>query len=94
MGNFFSIGGSWVISDENFLANSGAINLLKLRSSYGELGNNGTTSYFPYLQGYETGFNELENTGVVLGNVTDPQLTWETSALFNVGLDFSLLTIG
>ncbi|MEP0214077.1 MAG: TonB-dependent receptor [Cellulophaga sp.] len=90
-GNFFSIGGSWVISDEGFLANSNTINLLKLRSSYGELGNNGTGSYFPYLQGFETGNNELENTGVLLGDVTDPLLTWETSALFNVGLDFSLL---
>ncbi|PKB43298.1 TonB-linked SusC/RagA family outer membrane protein [Cellulophaga sp. RHA19] len=90
-GNFFSIGGSWVISDENFLAGNNTINLLKLRSSYGELGNQGTTSYFPYVQGFETGFNELGNTGVILGNVTDPQLTWENQAIFNVGLDFSLL---
>ncbi|WBU90061.1 SusC/RagA family TonB-linked outer membrane protein [Cellulophaga omnivescoria] len=90
-GNFFSVGGSWVISDENFLAGSSTINLLKLRASYGELGNNGTSSYFPYLQGFETGNNELDNTGVLLGDVTDPNLTWETSALFNVGLDFSLL---
>ncbi|TVZ08930.1 TonB-linked SusC/RagA family outer membrane protein [Cellulophaga sp. RHA_52] len=90
-GNFFSVGGSWVISDENFLAGSNTINLLKLRASYGELGNNGTSSYFPYLQGFETGNNELDNTGVLLGDVTDPNLTWETSALFNVGVDFSLL---
>ncbi|MGY0426507.1 MAG: SusC/RagA family TonB-linked outer membrane protein, partial [Polaribacter sp.] len=90
-GNFYSVGGSWVISDENFLADNKTVNLLKLRVSYGELGNNGTSSYFPYLQGFKTGYNELTNTGVLSGRVTDPLLTWETSALFNVGLDFALL---
>ena len=66
------------------------MNLLKLRASYGELGNNQGIGYFPYLQLFETGYNELDNTGVLLGGVTDPELTWETSALFNIGVDFGL----
>ncbi len=96
-GSFYSVGGSWIISDEYFLIDSDVINLLKLRASYGELGNNssqdkdGHNTYFPYLQGFKTRNNQLGNTGVLLGNVTDPLLTWETSALFNVGLDFALL---
>ena len=89
-GDFFSVGGSWIISDENFLEGSNALNLLKLRASYGELGNNQGIGYFPYLQLFETGYNELDNTGVLLGGVTDPELTWETSALFNIGVDFGL----
>ncbi len=89
-GNFFSVGGSWIVSDENFLADSDFLSLLKLRGSYGELGNNQGIGYFPYLQLFNTGWNELDNTGVLLGGVTDPQLTWETSALFNVGMDFAL----
>lgn len=95
-GNFFSVGGSWVISNENFLTNSNTINYLKIRSSYGELGNNlvlddlGNPVYFPYLSLFETGWNELGNTGVILGSVADPFLTWEKTASFNIGVDFEL----
>ncbi|MEH6406690.1 MAG: TonB-dependent receptor [Leeuwenhoekiella sp.] len=95
-GNFYSVGGSWIVSDENFLANSDFLSLLKLRGSYGELGNNKVLDsdqnavYFPYLQLFETGYPELDNTGVVLGGVTDPNLTWETTALLDLGVDFAL----
>ncbi|MEH6659628.1 SusC/RagA family TonB-linked outer membrane protein [Leeuwenhoekiella marinoflava] len=87
-GNFYSIGGSWVVSDENFLANSDVLSLFKLRASYGELGNNQGIGYFPYLQLFDTGWNELDNTGVLLGGVTDPRLTWETTAILDLGVDF------
>ncbi|MBB1138373.1 TonB-dependent receptor [Myroides sp. WP-1] len=91
-GNFYSIGGSWIISSENFLAQSSVINLLKLRTSYGELGNNNLKDkYFPYLRLFETGYNQLDSPGVILGDLTDPYLTWEKTASFNIGLDFSLL---
>lgn len=66
------------------------VNLLKLRGSYGELGNNQTSSYFPYIQSFETGFSQLENPGVLLGDRVDKNLTWEKTASFNIGLDFSL----
>ncbi|WP_461533070.1 SusC/RagA family TonB-linked outer membrane protein [Sinomicrobium sp.] len=90
-GNFFSIGGSWVISDENLLKDNPTIDLLKLRASYGELGNNSGFGLFPYLQGYTTGVSNLENKGVLLGSVTDPRLTWETTAITDIGLDFGFL---
>ncbi len=96
-GDFFSVGGSWVISDELFLKNNTVLNYLKLRGSYGELGNNNILdednfqSYFPYIQAFETGWNQGSNTGVLLGGVTDPLLTWETTAMANVGLDFTFL---
>src|SRR5690606_3571915 len=89
-GNFYSIGGSWIISDENFLKNNNTFNLLKLRGSYGELGNNDGFGLFPYLQGYTTGISNLENKGVLLGSVTDSDLTWETTAITDIGLDFGL----
>lgn len=87
-GNFYSIGGSWIISDENFLKDSKIVNLLKLRASYGELGNNSGFGLFPYIQGYNTGVSNLDNKGVLLGAVTDPGLTWETTAITDIGLDF------
>jgi TonB-linked SusC/RagA family outer membrane protein len=89
-GNFYSVGASWIISGENFLKDSNVVNLLKLRGSYGELGNNQTSSYFPYIQSFETGFSQLENPGVLLGDRVDKNLTWEKTASFNIGLDFSL----
>lgn len=101
-GNFYSIGGSWLISQENFLKENSVISELKLRGSYGELGNNQTVdinqtvdgnyrpNYFPYKQLFETGYNELDNTGVVLGSAVDPYLTWEKTASTDIGLDFGL----
>lgn len=89
-GDFFSVGGSWIVSDENFLSNSNTISLLKLRASYGELGNKSTSSYFPYLQLFNTGWSNGSNAGVLLGGVVDPMLSWEKTATFNVGLDFGL----
>ncbi|WP_312991624.1 SusC/RagA family TonB-linked outer membrane protein [Chryseobacterium flavum] len=92
-GSFYSLGGSWVVSKEDFFKND-IFNYLKLRGSYGELGNNkilysnGTQNYFPYLSLYEVGWNQLGQTGVILGNVVDRNLTWEKTASTNVGLDF------
>lgn len=95
-GNFYSVGGSWLISQENFLKESSTISDLKVRGSYGELGNNqtldadGDPNYFPYKQLFESGYNELDNTGVVLGSAVDPLLTWEKTASTDIGLDFGL----
>ncbi|WP_372755458.1 SusC/RagA family TonB-linked outer membrane protein [Mariniflexile sp.] len=95
-GNFYSVGGSWIISNEDFLYNNDVVNLFKIRASYGELGNNlvlddlGNSVYFPYLSLFETGENELDNTGVLLGQVADPRLTWEKTASSNIGVDFEL----
>lgn len=92
-GNFYSVGGSWVVSKEDFFKND-IFNYLKLRGSYGELGNNkilysnGSQNYFPYLSLYEVGWNQLGQTGVILGNVVDRNLSWEKTASTNVGLDF------
>ena len=89
-GDFYSVGGSWIISQEKFLANSKVINQLKLKASYGELGNNRLSSYFPYMQLFSTGYNELTNTGVVLGGAVDPNIFWEKTASGNIGLEFGL----
>ncbi|WP_163716645.1 SusC/RagA family TonB-linked outer membrane protein [Mangrovibacterium lignilyticum] len=90
-GNFFSVGGSWILSDEGFLAGSEDISLLKIRSSYGELGNNQGIGYFPYLEGYDTGWSNGDNSGVLQGGVVDPNIKWEKTGLFNVALDFGFL---
>ena len=90
-GDFFSIGGSWIISEENFLADNNTLSYMKIKASYGELGNNRGIGYFPYIQAFGTGWNQLDNTGVLLGGVTDPSLTWEKTQSANVGLELGLL---
>src|SRR5690606_24333606 len=98
-GDFFSIGGGWVISDEGFFEgiNSNVISFAKLKASYGELGNNrvldgnGNASYFPYLQLFETGWNQGPFTGVIVPEVSDPLLLWEKTASTNVGLELRFL---
>ena len=66
------------------------IDYLKFKFSYGELGNNRSIGFFPYLQVFDTGFNQLDNTGVVSSEFVDPNLTWEKTALKNIGTEFTL----
>nr|HPH46354.1 TonB-dependent receptor [Chryseolinea sp.] len=83
----------WTISKENFLANVKAISFLKLRASYGSVGNQAIAPYgslalanqVDYLFGAErvSGYSP----GSQLAN---PTLKWETSTTFNVGADFEL----
>lgn len=94
-GFFPSAGASWKLTDETFLSFiKERIGDLKLRTSYGLLGNQNVrpyqyqTSFFNYQNAY--GFNNtvVGGAGYSLGN---PDLTWEESATFNVGIDASLL---
>ena len=89
-GNFYAAGGSWVVSNESFLRDSDALTFLKLKGSYGELGNNRGIGYFPYQSVFALGYNNEGNTGVLLGGVADPFISWEKTAITNVGFDFEL----
>ena len=90
-GDFYSVGGAWLISKEKFLEGNPVLNYLKLSASYGELGNNRGIGYFPYLSLFETGYNELTQTGVSPKNIANLLLQWEASEEFNPGLDFGFL---
>ncbi|WP_028376467.1 SusC/RagA family TonB-linked outer membrane protein [Leeuwenhoekiella sp. MAR_2009_132] len=92
-GNFYAIGGAWILSKENFLQNSDAIDFLKLKASYGVIGNSDTNgSYGGLYPGYNIySINNLNNNislaFAVKGNA---DLTWESSNQFNTGLEFEL----
>ncbi len=90
-GSFWSIGGAWVLSDESFMQNIALFDFVKLKASYGELGNNRGIGAFPYLQLFVTGWNQGAFPGVLLGGVTDPLLGWEKTAASNFGIEFRLL---
>ncbi len=89
---FFPAGGvSWLISEEDFLKDSKTIDLLKLRASYGLVGNNRLTSYFPYLGTFSTGYDQLTNAGVYFTQLANENIKWEKQGNADVGLDFELL---
>jgi TonB-linked SusC/RagA family outer membrane protein len=92
-GYFPAVALGWTLSKENFLANVKAISFLKLRASYGSVGNQAIAPYgslalsnqVDYLFGADrvSGFSP----GSQLAN---PTLKWETSTTFNAGADFEL----
>lgn len=88
-GNFYSVGGSWIASRETFFENN-VVTYLKFRGSYGELGNNNASSYFPYVNGYTTGYSNLDQAGIYQTSTRYGALTWETTSSMNIGTDFEL----
>lgn len=88
--SFWSVGAGWRIKGEDFLKDSNLISDLKLRGSYGEVGNDGTNSYYMYKSTYSLGYNNATEPGILFGFLADPTITWETNKQSDVGLDFGL----
>ncbi len=97
-GNFPSVSAGWVVSDESFLENSEAVSLLKIRGSYGVTGNNNIGNYTQYaLVGNEQFgrtvngvFGDTFAQGAAVNSLSNPNLGWETTKQFDIGLDLSL----
>ncbi|MCB0448559.1 MAG: TonB-dependent receptor [Confluentibacter sp.] len=80
----------WVASDEDFLKNNTFINLLKVRASYGILGNDRIPDYryVSLLNGEGTYiFNDIEYIGTASGGIANPEIRWEKQKTFDIGLD-------
>lgn len=92
-GNFPSASIGYRISEETFLKKHAFINDLKIRASYGVLGND-LVNAFQYLQTYGYGNNFVignnDVTGLVQTGVPNPNITWETAKTGNIGLDANL----
>jgi len=90
-GNFWSVGASWLLTEENFLKETKWINSLKLRGSYGTVGNDRVAGgYYAYQGLYNAGWNDNGNPGVLLSALPNPGLLWESNVQTDVGVDFSL----
>lgn len=89
-GKFYSVGGSWNITEEGFLKGKYSwLDYLKLRSSYGISGNDNIGN-FGYMSLYYLGANYSGNPGLAAGGLANPDLQWEGNSIFNVALDFNL----
>jgi hypothetical protein len=93
-GYFPSASAGWVVSEESFLENSSVIDFLKLRGSFGILGNDriGSFRFVSLMNGegvYTFGGNQLV-FGTATGALSNPNIQWEEQESFNVGLDLRL----
>lgn len=92
-GTFPAFGAGWIITKENFMADVKGLNLLKLRGSWGKLGNQNVPLN---SQGYTSGLNaylggSILNEGTTINSQIDPSLSWEVTEESSAGLDFEFL---
>ena len=88
-GNFWSLGGAWIITRENFMAGTeGWLDNLKLKASIGSQGNDNIGD-FRYTNTY-TIENANGEVSTVFKDKGSKSITWETNSNFNAGVEFSL----
>jgi len=92
-GYFPSLSGAWRIIEEDFLQNSNVLNDLKLRVSWGKSGNAAIDPYATKggLAGSAYAFGSAAAFGYWPSAIPNPNLTWETTATWNAGIDFGLI---
>lgn len=92
-GTFPSVSVGWRISQEPFLKDVKAISDLKLRLSWGKSGNNNIGNYgaIPTLASTMYSFGGNAASGQVVSGLANPNLRWETSDTYNIGVDAYLL---
>ncbi len=94
-GDFFSIGGSWRVSEESFMTGMNWVQDLKVKASYGEQGNdrlldnNNNPMYYGYNSFYST-LNNYSYSGFYITQLANRSLQWEVSENLNAGVEFKL----
>ena len=94
--NYYSVSGGWLISKEDFLKESTWLNELKLRASYGKIGNLGSlspTDTSPLLNPVQAYFGQtpVVQNGYVSTVLENPNLQWAESKQTNIGADLGVL---
>jgi TonB-linked SusC/RagA family outer membrane protein len=90
---FPSVSAGWRVTEESFLTNIKFVDELKLRASWGQLGNQNIGNY-PYQNSLTAtiyNFNGSLVQGFTLKDLTYPDIRWETTTVMDVGLDFSFI---
>ena len=89
-GNFWSASAAWVISKEKFMKKASWIDILKLKASFGQQGNDNIGNLYAYLDQYTVSGADGVFSDGLLAYKGNPELTWEKSNSYNAGVDFSL----
>ena len=93
--NFWSLGAAWNVTNEDFMKDQTVFDLLKLKASYGELGNQYSSVHYPFYPNYTTGstavFGESLVPAYVLAYRSNPDLKWETVTSYEAGVEMTTL---
>lgn len=87
---FYSVGAAWRLDQESFLINHPSIDMLKVRGSFGRVGNDAGIGYYPYQALYALGFNNGPDAGIRQSNIGSSDLTWEGQKSLDAAVEFSL----
>lgn len=98
-GTFPSFSAGWVITSEEFAANLPAVSFLKIRGSWGQLGNQDLGSnivdYYPYSQTIDAGVRYIVGGnvqgGVAVTTLANSNISWETTQIADLGIDANFL---
>lgn len=82
-----ALSAAWILSSEDFMKDLSGVSLLKMRASYGLVGNDDIGNY--NNRQYYVSQNLLGLQGLVRGNIANPNIQWESIAKFNFGVDAS-----
>ncbi|MDR2562532.1 MAG: SusC/RagA family TonB-linked outer membrane protein [Prevotellaceae bacterium] len=89
-GSFWSLGGSWSIHKEDFMASFRAINSLKIRASYGQVGNDASAARYAYMGLYDLSQNA--NIGALYKTQNEAaNIKWESTNSTSVAIEGRLL---
>jgi TonB-linked SusC/RagA family outer membrane protein len=96
-GFFPAVSGAWRVIEEEFLKPSTVFSDFKLRASYGITGNAGAIGPYASLatvngQGFDYNFNNALAIGINPAGIPNPDLRWEKSTQYNIGLDIGLFS--
>ncbi len=95
-GYFPSVAAGWRVSEEGFMANASKVSNLKLRVSWGQSGQSGVDPYSTLATlgnstyAFTGDGREIPANGYYPKTINNPDLTWETTSVFDVGVDFGL----
>jgi TonB-linked SusC/RagA family outer membrane protein len=93
--NFWSIGAAWDVAKEDFMKDQKIVDQLKVKGSYGVLGNQFSSIHYPSYPAYTTGssaiFGESVVPAYVLAYRNNPNLKWETVTSYEMGIEMKLL---
>ncbi|MFH7017292.1 TonB-dependent receptor [Flavobacterium sp. FlaQc-47] len=89
-GNFGSIGGAWVFTQENFIKELTWLSFGKLRSSYGEVGSDAIGDY-GFADTYDTRTYGIGNAAMFAARIANPNYKWEVTKKFEAAMDLGFL---